>query len=125
MFGSRCGCLHPLHNARVCKEDVDFAFFGCDLPVEPIKIFQVGRISLIAATFFPISLTALSNSAWRRPVIKTNAPSATKRLAAARPIPLLPPVITATYLVTFASFVSLPFLSAVQLAVRENRVLAW
>src|SRR5262249_19255614 len=45
MFGSCRGCLHPLHNARVCKEDVDFAFFGCDLPVEPIKIFQVGYIS--------------------------------------------------------------------------------
>src|SRR5580704_14973825 len=32
----------------------------------------------------------------RRPVITTCAPSSTKRLAVAKPIPLLPPVMTAT-----------------------------
>src|ERR1700748_2341284 len=32
----------------------------------------------------------------RRPVITTWAPSSTKRLAVAKPIPLLPPVMTAT-----------------------------
>src|ERR1700731_4191321 len=36
------------------------------------------------------------NSFSRRPVITTCAPSSTKRLAVARPIPLLPPVMTAT-----------------------------
>src|ERR1022692_344808 len=33
----------------------------------------------------------------RRPVITTCAPSSTKRLAVAKPIPLLPPVITAIF----------------------------
>src|SRR6202034_2313376 len=47
-------------------------------------------------TFFPISFTAASSSAWRRPVMKTYAPSATNRRAVARPMPLLPPVTTAT-----------------------------
>src|SRR5215813_3749459 len=47
-------------------------------------------------TCLPICLTASSSSAWRRPVTKTWAPSATNRRAVARPMPLLPPVMTAT-----------------------------
>src|SRR5262249_10282334 len=45
----------------------------------------------------PISLTAASSSACRRPVMTTLAPSATNRLAVARPLPLVPPVTTATF----------------------------
>src|ERR1700684_3474795 len=37
----------------------------------------------------------------RRPVITTSAPSSTKRLAVAKPIPLLPPVITAIFPANF------------------------
>jgi hypothetical protein len=48
-----------------------------------------------AVTPEPIASTALSNSSWRRPVIKTYAPSSTNRFAVANPMPLLPPVITA------------------------------
>src|ERR1700732_5381996 len=44
----------------------------------------------------------------RRPVITTCAPSSTKRLAVANPIPLLPPVMTATlpssFFIAFDSF---------------------
>src|SRR6476661_9148716 len=47
-------------------------------------------------TFLPIKAAASFNSLSRRPVITTCAPSSTKRLAVARPIPLLPPVMTAT-----------------------------
>src|SRR6516164_8056364 len=47
-------------------------------------------------TCLPICLTASSSSAWRRPVMKTWAPSATNRRAVARPMPLLAPVMTAT-----------------------------
>src|SRR5262245_1317037 len=47
-------------------------------------------------TFLPICVTAASRSACRRPVMKTWAPSATNRRAVARPMPLLPPVMTAT-----------------------------
>src|SRR5579871_6546940 len=47
-------------------------------------------------TFLPIKAAASFNSFSRRPVITTCAPSSTKRLAVAKPIPLLPPVMTAT-----------------------------
>src|SRR5580693_5610389 len=59
-----------------------------------------------AEMFLPICFTAASSSPLRRPVIKTYAPSATKRCAVARPIPLLPPVMTAT----FPSSLSMSFL---------------
>src|SRR5882762_5913530 len=47
--------------------------------------------------FGPIAATAASSSGWRRPVIKTRAPSVAKRLAVARPMPVVPPVMTAIF----------------------------
>src|SRR6266436_2694115 len=47
-------------------------------------------------TLLPIVFTASSSSFWRRPVMKTYAPSLTKSFAVANPIPSVPPVITAT-----------------------------
>src|SRR5216683_649413 len=47
-------------------------------------------------TLLPIVFTASSSSFWRRPVMKTYAPSLTKSLAVANPIPSVPPVMTAT-----------------------------
>src|SRR6266478_6604592 len=47
-----------------------------------------------AATLVPIALTAPSSSFWRRPVIKTYAPSA-NNFAVANPIPSVPPVMRA------------------------------
>src|ERR1700687_3026692 len=47
-------------------------------------------------TPLPIAFTASSSSFWRRPVMKTYAPSLTKSLAEAKPIPVVPPVTTAT-----------------------------
>src|SRR5580700_6727445 len=44
----------------------------------------------------PIAFTASSSSFWRRPVMKTYAPSLTKSFAVANPIPSVPPVMTAT-----------------------------
>src|SRR6202040_4443620 len=44
----------------------------------------------------PIVLTAAFSSSSRRPVMKTDAPSAAKCLAVARPMPLVPPVTTTT-----------------------------
>src|SRR5246127_2970816 len=44
----------------------------------------------------PINAFALSSSLWRRPITNTWAPSSTNLCAVARPIPLVPPVITAT-----------------------------
>src|SRR4051812_42795202 len=45
---------------------------------------------------WPTSATARSSSACLRPVMKTFAPSEANRLAVASPMPLLPPVTTAT-----------------------------
>src|SRR5579864_3960662 len=62
----------------------------------PYRRSRSGRLETsprTPATFLPISLTAALNSASRRPVMKTYAPSATKRVAAASPMPLVPPVI--------------------------------
>src|ERR1700735_1750713 len=65
--------------------------------------------------FLPISFTAASSSDWRRQVRKTYAPSATNRFAVARPMPLFPPVTTATLPSSFPLIVncSLPVLSIV------------
>src|ERR1700674_3641957 len=46
-------------------------------------------------TLPPIAFTASSSSFWRRPVMKTYAPSLTKSFAVASPIPSVPPVTTA------------------------------
>src|ERR1700682_2758704 len=48
-------------------------------------------------SIFPFAFTASSSSFWRRPVMKTKAPSSTKRFAVAKPIPVVPPVTTATF----------------------------
>src|SRR5260370_32657571 len=48
-------------------------------------------------TFRPISATAAANSGSRRPVMKTYAPSFTNCFAVARPMPLFPPVTSATF----------------------------
>src|SRR5882724_1696720 len=47
-------------------------------------------------TLQPIVFTASSSSFWRRPVMKTYAPSLTKSFAVASPIPSVPPMMTAT-----------------------------
>src|ERR1700716_1277789 len=48
-------------------------------------------------TFLPISFTAAANSGSRRPVMKMYAPSFTNCFAVARPMPLLPPVMSASF----------------------------
>ncbi len=55
------------------------------------------RSPAIASMRPPVSVTASASSASRRPVMKTWAPSCTKRRAMARPIPLPPPVTSATF----------------------------
>src|ERR1700692_3076834 len=52
-------------------------------------------------TFLLMKAAASFSSFSRRPVITTCAPSSTKRLAVAKPIPLLPPVITAIFPANF------------------------
>src|ERR1700730_8383525 len=56
-------------------------------------------------TLLPIVFTASSSSFWRRPVIKTYAPSLTKSFAVANPTPSVPPVMTATLPSSFLGIV--------------------
>src|SRR6267154_2100806 len=56
-------------------------------------------------TLLPIAFTAWSSSFWRRPVMKTCAPSLTKSFAVANPIPSVPPVMTATLPSSFLGIV--------------------
>src|ERR1700730_8787846 len=49
----------------------------------------------------PSSATAASSDSCRRPKMKTKAPSSMKRFAAARPMPVAPPVITAVFPANF------------------------
>ena len=48
-------------------------------------------------TFLPMAFTASSSCSWRRPVMKTYAPSATNSFAVASAIPDVAPVMTATF----------------------------
>src|SRR5260221_4920466 len=59
--------------------------------------------------FLPISFSAASSSSCRRPVMKTYAPSATNRFAVASPMPLFPPVTTATLPSSFPLIVDCSF----------------
>src|SRR6266852_8619609 len=56
-------------------------------------------------TLLPIAFTASSSSFWRRPVMKTWAPSLTKSFAVVNPIPSVPPVMTATFPSSFLAIV--------------------
>src|SRR5713101_7165904 len=56
-------------------------------------------------TLLPIVFTASLSSFWRRPVMKTYAPSLTKSFAVANPIPSVPPVTTATLPSSFLGIV--------------------
>src|SRR5436190_1704290 len=55
-----------------------------------------------ASTERPTVFAASSRASWRRPVMTTLAPSAANNLAVANPMPLLPPVTSATFPVSFA-----------------------
>src|SRR5258708_22478237 len=57
-------------------------------------LFEASPATVVTPS--PISALALSNSLSRRPLMKTYAPSCANLCAVASPIPLLPPVITAT-----------------------------
>jgi hypothetical protein len=80
-----------LCDPRIGKKDVEMAEFVLD-PVEKAGARVVSRTSDLMAVTPNLSVAAASVAA-SRPVIATRAPSATNRRAAARPIPLSPPVI--------------------------------
>jgi len=88
--------------ARVREENVDVTMFLFHDGIEPVQIFQARHVATTVVTFVLIEAAASFSSFSRRPVITTRAPSSTKRLAVAKPIPLLPPVMTATLTSSFS-----------------------
>src|ERR1700674_1511003 len=84
-------------NAGVGENNIDSPLRVRDGLVETIKVGQFGNVSLNAGNVAADCLTASSSSFWRRPVMKTYAPSLTKSFAVANPIPSVPPVMTATF----------------------------
>jgi hypothetical protein len=61
-----------------------------------VEVAEVGASAATPMTRSPRSAAVASSRERSRPVMTTCAPSAAKRRAAARPMPLVPPVISAT-----------------------------
>src|SRR2546422_5774694 len=74
------------------EDNIQLGLLALDVCEEPIKIAEVRHVALETAD---ISSAASSRS--RRPVMKTYAPSFTNSFAVARPMPLLPPVMSAVF----------------------------
>ena len=79
------------------EDDVEGSALGLHRRVESVEVGQIGDRALHRAGIGPRVATAASSSACRRPKMNTKAPSSMKRFAAARPIPVAPPVMTATF----------------------------
>src|SRR5882724_9037704 len=92
-------------NAGVGENDIDPPLHFRDGLVKTIKVGEFGNVALNARNIAPDRLHGLVEFFWRRPVMKTSAPSLTKSLAAANPIPSVPPVITAVLPSSFLSIV--------------------
>src|SRR5579862_8611269 len=65
-------------NAGVGENNIDSPFHVTDSLVETIQVGQFGDVSLKPITLLPIAATASSSSFWRRPMMKTYAPSLTR-----------------------------------------------
>ena len=85
-----------LTKAGVGEDNVDSPPFRLDGFVEPIKVSQLGDVSLTLTTLPLTAFAASSNTSW--PVMETYALSATKSVAAAKPIPAGPSAMTAAFL---------------------------
>jgi hypothetical protein len=96
VLGSYLGCPDRLDHAHVRKINVDLAFIGCDFLIEAIQVLQLRYVASHSYDIFADFLRGFIQLRLSPSPDETNAPSATKRIAVASPIPLLPPVITAT-----------------------------
>src|SRR5262249_24832165 len=83
-------------DARVGEQYVDAALLLLHFGEQPVEVRGFETSPCTPVTCLPICVTASSSSICRRPVMKTCAPSAPSRRAAARPMPLFPRVMTAT-----------------------------
>ena len=88
---------HLVSYACIGKHNVNAPLLLCNLCVEPVKVFQVGDITLDGRDILSNFATAALSSFSRLPVMYTYAPSLTNCSAVANLIPLLPPVMTAIF----------------------------
>src|SRR6266581_4622994 len=87
-----------LRNSGIREHNIDLALLPLDLCEKAIKIVELRHVALYAADIFPDFPYRRSQLWLPRPVMKMYAPSFTSRLAVARPIPPLPPVMSAIFL---------------------------
>jgi hypothetical protein len=83
--------------AGIGEHNVKLALVPFDLREQAIEIGSFDTSPCTPVILLPISFTAAANSGSRRPVMKTYAPLFTNYCAVARPMPLLPPVISAIF----------------------------
>jgi len=84
-----------LDRARVCEENVDFAFLPAILLIEVIEILQLDTSQFTATTFLPIS-SRLYPTPLSPPRNEKERSLRNETLGSGEPDSLLPPVITAT-----------------------------
>src|ERR1700733_6147307 len=92
-------------NAGIGENSVDSSLHLTDCLVKTIQIGQFCDVPLNARHvtadclygLIEFPLATARDEDWRRPVMKTYAPSLTKSCAVANPMPSVPPVMTATF----------------------------
>jgi len=83
-------------NARIREHNVELTLLPLDLRDEAIQIARLDTFPCTPVILLLIFFTAAANSASRRPVMKTYAPSFTNSFVVAKPMPLLPPLMSAS-----------------------------
>ena len=86
-----------LRHTGIREHNIELALLPLDLCEEAIKIAKVRHVSLYAGHIASDLLYRRSQLRLTAPVMKTYAPSFTNCLAVARPMPLLPPVMSAIF----------------------------
>src|SRR5262249_22213493 len=82
-------------NTGIGEHDVELALLALDLREQAIEIAEIRHVSLYAGYVSSDLLDRRGQFPSRRPVMKTYAPSCSKRFAAVRPMPMLPPATNA------------------------------
>src|SRR5258708_20290956 len=93
-----------LDEAGAGHDDIDASLFGRNGREQPVEVSEVRDVALNGRHASADRRLRLVQFRLPAPVMKTCAPSSTNLLAVARPIPLLPPVMTATFPSSFAIF---------------------
>jgi hypothetical protein len=83
--------------ASIGEEHIEVSLLLLNRGEQAIEVFHLGGIALNTRDVFTDLFDGGIKFSLATTVMKTYAPSATKRLAVARPMPLVPPVTRATF----------------------------